>query len=329
MAVIGYAKELVAARSAVESMSQLELKRRYLVEVDSKHDGPLIVMNAPLLPQLYEAWQTGSEIIPEARVVSREPKQSDRSPFVWFVDVTYSTDSELSPNSTSPTTELPQITLDFEQYREVIPGEIDQIGGGQNSPEDMKNGIIVWKSGIRNSAGEAYVPFPEREAARPVVTYQRNELNTTVAVCEKFINSVNKTTWSGLQPRQALLRGIRAQSQYMKIGSSDIVYYSVEYVFVLKRESWDLQLLDHGRYYLKYNQNNNDYSRIPFTNEDKTPRLGLLDHSDAQKPGQRLGDNATAQFNRYRIYKEEDFNELGIFLNLTLAQQRRPRRGAA
>jgi hypothetical protein len=110
----------------------------------------------------------------------------------------------------------------------------------------------------------------------------------------------------------------------------NIFYYRVEYTFALKAETWDLQLLDIGSYYLKYN--GMTVTRHSFRKEGTgEPRLGLLDNSDEDQPGRKLADGEPAQFRRWRVFREQDYNNLGINLNLALENRRtKPRpRGAA
>lgn len=328
MAVVGIAKEMSEGRSSHDTESGTTYTRWYLVQTDNDHDGASIVKNAPGLPQRNQIYQTENATDANARVVDVNATQMPNTRRAWKAEVTYDTELEVSP-FTNPIQELPEISIDFELQKEPIPGEIDQ----GISPGEIENGTVAWKSGIRNSAGEAYFPFPEHDVARPVVTYRRNESLFSMAVANQFVNSVNNSAWSGLGPRQAWLRGIRANSRTTTVDEQAFLFWDIEYTFALKREGWDLWVPDYGHYYLQYttggNINNPDsWSRVMFTTEGTgEPRLGLLDHGNSNQPGKRFDNEKTAQvqYNQYRIKKEQNFASLNIFLDLSLSQLRRPR----
>lgn len=323
MSVVGFAKELSESRSGGEQDGgALELVRRFAVTTDNPKDGPLTVLTAPLLPAYGDFYFAGTEQSTLVRAISRTATQATNSRLLWYVDVTYSSDYDETTlgTSTTPLAELPSISLSFEIDKEPIVGEYDSNSEGNEAFNKY------WKSGILNGAGQAYEnPFPEREVARPVVTFTRNEANVSMAVASAFVNSVNSTTWSGLAPRQAKLRGITARSNVATVNNADFAFYEVTYEFAIKRETWDLQLLDYGNWYLKYADGSTAGSRYMFdpANPDVT---GLLDSRDTLKPGQKLARNQDAQYRRFRIHSEKDFGQLGIYLNLSLDQQKKPRR---
>lgn len=325
MAVVGNAEEVLHTSPGSETEEGIRYTRRWKVNVSSALDGPQAVLGAPGLPAMFQAYQTTTEQNLSAWVVSRTPTRSAESRKLWFVDVEYDSGSEAAQaGSENPVNEFPEITVDFEQYKEPIPGEMDQA----ISPGEVDSGVIAWKSGIRNSAGEAYFPFPERECARPVITYRRNEPQFNLYNANQFINSVNAQSWSGLGVRQALLRGVRAHSKTLTVGNNTYLFYDVEYTFVLKRETWDMWLLDYGHYYLSYPVGGGAPTRKQFKTEGTgEPRLGLLDHGNEAQPGKRFAQEQTAtpQYNRYRVYKEQNFSQLNISLNLTIEQLRRPK----
>lgn len=300
MAVIGFAQEVGKARGVHGQNNERQYYRTFRVLTDSKYDGPRTVLAAPLLPAPYSQYSTANEDDPGARVIRREPRMDEKLPLCWFVDVEYS--STYNRKDDNPFIQDPEINYGFEFYREPLPGKANQdysYGDGIN--------VDPFKGGIINSAGDTYDPPAERDAARPTISFARNEATFNSLLAIRFINSVNNAQWNGLQPRQAMLRGLSASFQRWKSNSfevADILYWKVTYTFVLKRETWDLQLLDIGPNYLVGGV------RTHFTNDsDGSPRLGLLDGAGAAN-----GAGADPKFNRFRVYKEESFDLLNINL---------------
>ncbi len=322
MSVVGLAAEISDPRKG----SFLEKDRRqyfrtYLVQTDSKWDGPLTVVNAPGIPAPYAQYQTNSESDPAALVTRREPKILDRSRTAWHVEVTYDTEYE---KNDSPYLEPPTVEFDFEPYQEPLPGVPLQIdppvvsaGGG-----NIVDGKIFFGAGITNSAGEPFDPPAEREAARPVITLTRNEPTFSTAIAVMFINSVNRDPWSGLEKRQALIRGIRASAIYKQpnstTGAAGYWYWRVTYVFALRRETWDLNLLNIGTYALSTavtfdaNMNPSNASTIAkIPAEDAGGKHGkILLKAD----GTAVTDGVPS-FRVFKVYRETSFALLNINLN--------------
>ena len=149
--------------------------------------------------------------------------------------------------------------------------------------------------------------------------------------------TVNQVSWNGLKYRQALLRTVEARSQVWKstqfqagqnVYKPDVLYWRVSFVFALKAETWDAQILDYGPYYLTWSSGLANPSETPtkvqFLTDDGHPTIGLLDHSNKNKPGQKLDSRAEPQYNRYPAYRLKNFNDLGINLNLALTDMKQP-----
>lgn len=306
MAVVGFAQEIGKVRALELQNNRRQYFRTFRVIVDSRYDGPQTVMTAALLPAPYAEYSTsGGEFDPGARVVRREPTQDTKSPFLWTVSVEY--DTEYDRKDGNPFLRDPDIDYGFEFYREPLPGIASQF---QNQgSEDVED---AWGTGIINSAGDTYDPPPERDAARPVLTFARNEPTFNSLLAVKFICSVNNNTWNGLRPRQAMCRGIAAKFQREKsstFGVPDILYWHVTYTFVLKKETWDLQLLNYGKHYVTGAIPNR--IRHPFTGVGGEPVLGLLDAT-----GGKLTDGADPTYSRFKVYREESFGLLNINLGI-------------
>ena len=318
MAIVGIAQEMPEQRrSAFLQNNRRQYFRRYLVRTDSKYDGPWLVSNAVGLPAPYAQYQTITEFDPSARVIRREPTQSPKNWMIWYVDVEY--DTEYERKDGNPFLEPPKIEFDFEPYREPLPGKPVQTVTSYSSNDQTV--VTHWGGGITNSAGEPFNPPPEREAARPVVTFTRNEPAFSTAIAIMFIDSVNRDAWNNLEPRQALLKGIKAHLEVRKtttFGQQDIPYFPVTYTFALKRETWDLQILNIGSYYLAQaavfdadGNVTNAPAKLTDTDDSGAKKQVLL-----KADGTKVTDGIPT-FRRFRVYKETSFAALNInlFLN--------------
>lgn len=322
MAVIGPALEMPVDREGPQSENgRRQYMRKFVVETNSAYDDPGVVLGAPLLPQLYDAYVTLSGIQDDAaRVVYLDPKQAPKSRLVWYVDVLYDTEFDRLDN---PLLEPPQITHESETYQLPLPGSYNQSTSSGSSGTTFQ-----FQSGILNSAGDPYDPPPTIEQSRPIVRFTRNQSFFTLDFKVRFENSVNGDVWNGLAARQAWLKSIQAELLVQRSTSRlrpDVTYWRVSYLFALKRETWDLQLLDYGPRYRKISGG----TPVPFGAND-VPKIGLLNNTTAPNSGtfdgEKKGPSALAAYNRFRVMKEEAFSELNINLLLGLSQLKQRKR---
>lgn len=313
--------------------------RQFVVETDSRYDdGRIVQASGPPLPAMYDQYITNSGNDLEARVIRVTPRQAPNSRTVWYVEVEYSTHYDRIDN---PFTELPDIQFSSEVFDEPLPGmpspsftsttDADAESDLIKATATPDQSLIAWKFGIRNSAGHPYNPPVTRQTTRPIVTFTKNQAAFTAAYKVEWEGTVNQFPWNGLKYRQALLRTVDAQRLVWKstqFSQSDILYWRVSYVFALKAETWDAQVLDYGPFYLTWSSGlanpSETPTRVQFTTDDGHPTVGLLDHSNSNKPGMKLEPRADPQYNRYPAYRLKNFNELGINLNLALTQMKQP-----
>lgn len=349
MAVTNCAETAKGTSGTWEQNGVRHAARSFLITVNDQHDGQVTVLAAAGLPQHYDIYQTpNGEFDAGMVVIDRQATRRDGSRFLWDVNVEYSSEYERLDD---PLKEAPEIEISTEEGREPIPGRTIVTKDSNSTPpssqdpaaaaDDVQGKFVG--DGIVNSAKGIYDPPAERRISTPIVTFTRNEKTFSLASdVVPFVNAVNASIWNGLQPRQAFCRSVTGTAMYWKqsiIGRPDLVYYRVSRIFALKAETWDLILTDAGPHYLYYPQNASP-RRKAFI-KDGVPYIGLLDHSDAQKPGRplfRSDDNGSlddsvasmnkeVQYLRWRIYREKDFASLNINLNLALTGQRLVSRG--
>ena len=339
MAVVGQAEELAVGReSRIGENGLREYHRVYKVTTNDAHDDANIVKAATGLPQMYDNYESITSSDESALVVNVDPRQHDKLRTYWIVHVTYSTQWDRIED---PFTEPPLIRYGSEIVNEVIPGQADSSKSLADEIDDESDLIsttpgnlqnrVNWNKGygLVNSARDPYNPPPERPVARPIVTVTRNEQSFSPTYKLQYENTVNSASWNGLGKRQAWLRTIEAEPLVWRSTRFDVedkYYYRVTYTFALKFETWDLQLLDFGPYYLVWSSDGISGSetptRLPFLTDGGTPRMGLLDNSDTNKPGQQLSATGHPQWRRFLVFRSQSFSGLNIDLNLSLEDQK-------
>lgn len=324
--------------SFVSQLSRRGYVRAFVVTTDSAYTEQIQVQFAidpatgVYIPRPYQYYQTATTYDTKALVRMVSARQRDNTRLVWDVVVEYDTEFEPFEN---PFTEPPEITFTSETYEQPLPGRAATFydtGTPSSQSEDPNEAgqqqLVAWGKGVTTSAGEPFDPPPVMTRARPIVKYGVNLPLFTMAAKVKYENSVNKTAWNGLQPRQAWLRSIEVSYHRWQDSSTttpDIYFARVNFTWALKAETWDLLILDIGSYYLDWSTGTavRKAFEVEGTGEK---RLGLLDHSVDTQLGKKLAEGQDPQFLRFRAYREEEFNDLGINLNLALELLRTKRR---
>ena len=292
-------KELPGRDASFNDSFEREYRRTFQVITNDRTDGPIGIASAILVPSLFTPYSllVGNEFDNGARVTRIEPRQDPDFPMMWEVTVTYSTLSkEESQENENPLLRPAEISMTPETFREPATGTFrDEINA-----EDKQFG-----SGLTNSAGELFDPPPEKDVSRPVLTIVRNELNVFPITLMDFADAVNLDTFLGAQPRQLKM----AAPQFIRQHENDQAFWQVTYVMSFKRETWDLQLLNHGSYHL----NSGSTKRTDFFNEDGRPILGNL-----TTDGLKLADGLPETFSRFKVQKQKSFASLGLTSSLPL-----------
>lgn len=299
MAVIGTAHERIEGRSKHEfGDGEREYTRRFWVQTDAYTNDPTLALNAVGVPTRLQTYNTESHTDLWAWCDSRTATPNSDNPKVWEVECHYSTveiNIDLSGSADNPLLEKPEIEFGFESKSKALYGYPDPqqayVGGGR-APN---------ASGIVNSAGEPFDPPVEIEVSYPVLTITRNEPLFFPSLAVQFQDAVNSDLFWGVNPHCARVKGIRGSKQY----SGNTHYWKVTYTIAFNRESWDLQVLDIGTYYIDASDANK-LKKFYTDTPDKTPKVGNLTAA---------GDDggSTIRFKTFsNIYREEVFALLNL-----------------
>lgn len=295
-------KELPGRDASFNDKFEREYTRTFLVVTDDKTTGPIAVANNVLIPQVFTSYSLilGAEFDDGARVTNISPRQDDDNPFIWEVVITYSTLSEdEDEQNVNPLLRPADVVMSCEKAQEVVNGTFKN----ELNTEDKQFG-----EGVRNSAGELFDPPPMKDISRPVLTITRNEGIVNAIALMDFADSVNAETFLGAAPRQLKMEC----PQFRRVFENGLGFWTVTYQMTFKRETWDTQLLDHGSYYLDAGST---AAKTKFTDVEGNPITGNLGAN-----GDFLTAGATAEFIRFKVYKEKFFSTLGLesSLNVTI-----------
>lgn len=275
----------------------------YYVTTDDVDDGPATARTAFGIPAIGDPYTLGNELDARAVVIEKTARERE-SPWEWEVEVMYSTkeqDGEQQEEQ-DPTQLDAEVSLEFQTRTVAIPGYFQN----PESPNVLGN----LSMGIVASNGELFDPQPEYELAEPVLTIVKNLRAVSITWLMSVANCVNITSFYGADPRQLRLMPPTTRRAYDKVIG---YYYPTTFQFAYRYETWDLQILNIGTYYM------NAGVRTPFKDKEGHPYLGLLtstgdaiNKTSAEDIGRWTTTGDDVSFQRLRIYREIDFNSLGI-----------------
>ena len=298
-------REGSASRAALDRLTEVQLTDTYwVVTTNGVTDGAADAMMAGGLPRMGDPHPS----VPRARVMGLHPTQVPGRIDYWKVAVTYGTEF----------LEDADVDIDFEMHRVPVEGGTSVVRGGSSSSSanagpngappapgaGVVNGVLKWGTPITNSAGEAYVPVPEDDEAYLVIRISRNESVISLDNFKKYTNSLNWQQFLGGDTRQWLMM-VRGRP----IPNNTAKLWRVEYIVKFKKATWDVQQLDHGRYY-RANPGAAPGAMgalIPFKNDEKNNVLGNLDGK-----GGALAADKPPVFNRFHRRETVDWNPLGL-----------------
>ena len=273
-------------------------RRVFVVRVDNKQDGEPIVLAAPGLPQMFDGYQTDTDIDLASIVINRRAKQIGDS-LVWEVDIAYSSAQEPGaqsdqPENADPLDLQPIIRIGYETFQVPIPGEINFDAGVGDPP---------FAGAILNSVRESFDPPPMKDESRPILTITINLPEFPSAEVLPYQDAVNNDVFFGAVPRQLKMMGGPTTTGRTKStgGGVTVFYFPVTYTMAFKRDLWDLQLLDQGTFFIEEITG----VKRSFLTNDGIPYIGLLDGT-----GGKLDDADDPVYLRFFIYPQENFGEL-------------------
>lgn len=217
------------------------VQREYTVtwrcKVDDLFDNQVTVLASPLIPgdNVPFLGTNGSDI--GARVTKRDARQSEISPYVWEVEITYSTQqADETQFLENPLIRPPKETYSTERYQR-FGHEVPNFDYNANNAADSPTLAVLTSAKGRFEGGVGL------ETRRGVLTrvVNLNSFNFKTDV-EDWIDRLNSSEWRGVPIGKAKIDDIRVEGPETENGFR---FYVATYVIKVDRKwGWKLRLLD-------------------------------------------------------------------------------------
>lgn len=294
--------------------------RSYIVQVDSTDDSPRDVRLDSGTPQIGDAHPEDSL----ATVRTVNVRYEGDSPFVFIVEVFYS--SLVSPDDpgTDPFARLADVTWSSVQSQEVVEKATRYTAIG---PEAASQAVPAFDVPVTNSAFDLRATV--RDISYPVLQLTRNEQNFDPLTIVQYQDTVNSGGFNvpgrlqllpdgtygyialAIAPREARMMSIGAT----KVSEAGQTFYQVTYVLQF-RPSWRLEILDEGNRALLDNPKYTDasgsepkYHHVSLSDlfqKDMPDKMRLNGFGAVEVPNEDGTVDAT--YLTYGIYDERDFS---------------------
>lgn len=215
-----------------EGGTDTEGNRTYVVtaqvKTSARGDGSIIVI-AGLGLDLTSFYAVGNESDPGAFFTSAyaTPKSKNKSLTTWTVKINYSSKAKDKVNVTQvddPLDEPPQISGSFVEYLKIV--------------EEDKDGVV-----IANTAGDPFDPPILDEDGRPTIVIVKNFAELDLPRLADYYGAVNSDPFFGLSVRTVRFSSLSWSQKYR---GSGIPYYPVSMGFEIKKDKWDIKILNRG-----------------------------------------------------------------------------------
>lgn len=209
------------------------------VRTDDPDDGPAIVIQCPGLPILGTSWLVGNDeddwawVTPWARV---RPTTMNEKNLIWLVDMKFTT--------------APQARLTDDVVQNPLNEPAKVSGGFTKYTEEAirdRFGNFLLMSSFERMKG----PQVEVERGRPTINITLNYAELPLGTIAQYRGSVNDATLWGLPARTVRLTDV---SWERNVYQGNTYYYTVNYSFEVKYETWNRYIVDQGQY-CKQNKN--------------------------------------------------------------------------
>ena len=283
-------------------------QRVFYAETDSDTDYGPVVLDASGIPRKGEQHPEDDQAV----VTGRDPHEIEKGH--WDIEIDYTPrDPAEPPDSEDGTNKIfrlePTISVSFQAMFVPIDAE-SEVQGSAWYILGAGGGVSLFRtSGLTNAAGEAWDPPVMRRQSMPVITITQNFPSFNNEAVLKFVDSVNlsEVTVAGfvLPDRTGMMMGISTPGvQYETIQGQRIPYFPVTFTIHVNMETWDIQLLQHGTFYIDASDGD---KRKAFLTDEGQPRIGLLTED---------GDDNTGNDPVFKILEEATKTEDWVELNL-------------
>jgi hypothetical protein len=234
---------LFTGKSATEDLQYRRTYREtWEVICSSLSDDEQVVANATGVPKRGQSHRRD----PLAVVKDREISQSEDSPYIWYVSLTYDTQLDL-PQATNPDGE----TLSPQELAEnpLLRPAVWKISGQKTSevcaewlPLDAAGNLGKTFKAIVNSALLPFDPPAMCEVSRPLLRVTKNVKEVSLEYLLRLQDAVNDRVWRNLPKWTARVDSYEANNKT----ENGVSFVELTLDIALRAETWLLQILDAG-----------------------------------------------------------------------------------
>jgi hypothetical protein len=271
-------------------------KMQWLVETDTKEDGPARALNCPGLPTIGSSWIFGNDTDtwalcqPNWNVTYGRDVTPGEPNFHWLVEQTFSTKiSPYNPSYDNPTNPLAapiRVGGSFVKYTE-------------EATED-KDGKPIRSSSFERLRG----PMVEFDANRPTVSIGLNVAFWGLSTFAPLVDIVNDSSLWGLPARCVKLSNVRWTRNVYGFG----YFYTIDYDFDIRYDTFDREVPDMGMKELAAGGTASNASHYQ-DNGDRLGAKGIVRYLKNHQYWDGTGDPDKIKIQKY---KQSNFLVLGI-----------------
>lgn len=314
MAVVGSARPIQSKMSVDEEYSR-SYTSTYEVITNDKTDGPALVLTADGLPRFGSSYSWYNTFDNFAYCVggSASIREIKASALVWTVEIRHETPK--SSKSGGKNTRQPST---------ANPNPTSERGSPVNEPWEISGSFAQFQrpttkdmngDPLQNTVEEPFVPAIEIDDSRKTLVLRKNTSTISLANWVDYSDKVNSVAMWGLLPRQIKLNQWNWSVRFYGPG---IGYVENQWEFHISYErddagtvvGWTHVILNEGFRKL-VNAGESDpekrYARI--TMKDQPSSKPTLLDVNSQPITAGVG---TPYYNKFQIYEERDFRNIGI-----------------
>lgn len=294
MAVVSVERTFTGRGGSQNLMRRRTYRDTFEVIVNSTGDDEQVVANAIGIPRLGGSHHR--DIL--AIVVDVAPEQSEETPYIWHVHVTYDSQPDF-PNAVGPDGELAPGEIPSNPL--LMPATWRFTFTKTTEPATKwyaidKDGVLSNKlTAILNSSGLPFDPPLNIEKARPVIRVTKNVPFVTADMLMQFEDAINDRQWGRVPKWCAKIDGVESGNKR----ENGVAFVELTLDIALKRDTWMPKILDAGF-----------YEKTQRT-EDGTPPKQVIKHTKIRDP---FGHEATEPQPLDGNGKKLKFGEDPVFL---------------
>lgn len=215
-----------ARKCSIDEKGVRTYMRVWQVVTNTMLSDSVVARDAPGVPAMFDFYLSDFAVDHDALVVHKEASEDSENPFLWHVNVEYSSAAgDPDQGKENPLDRPPIYKWTTEEARR--PAEVDLDG-----------------LPVKNSAGMAFDPPPEYDVGFRVLTITRNEAEFDPAALDEYMFKVNSEAFFDYDPGMARMQPIEGEESF----ENGVEFWKVTYIIKFRTDDngWKLNPLDQG-----------------------------------------------------------------------------------